>query len=125
MSDGKYNFLDNKVCDTISHLQSLSIEHSEKQPPYNVESSSSLTLKLCSKEEQQDKLKLNTHDNYSLRMQMTEQNKTIDSIRKEPQNKYERVLVGCKDTALFPGKIPGMMDSFFLACLRRVNPVRS
>ena len=64
-------------------------------------------------------------DNSSLRMQMTEQNKTIDSIRKEPQNKYERVLVGCKDTALFPGKIPGMMDSFFLACLRRVNPVRS
>jgi len=113
MSDSKYNFLDNKVCDTISHLLSLSIRK--------------LAELTCAPGKAiyrgENKLKIaDALDNYSLRVQMTEQKKTIGQIRKRVSKKYNILATGCKDTALFLGKIPDLTYSFFLACLRRNNP---
>ena len=110
MSDSKYNLQGNKVCDTISHLQSLSIEHSEKQPP-NMQMDMRkgvipLYLPL------QDKLKLNTHDNFSLRVRMTEQNKTIGQIRSQSSKKYnltqrDMLGTGCIRHCFVSGQNPG------------------
>jgi len=60
MTDSKYNSSDNKVCDTISHFKSLSIEHSEKQPP-NMQMDIRKGV-IPSYLPLQDKLKLDTHD---------------------------------------------------------------
>ena len=99
LSDSKYNFLDNKGCDTISSL-------------YPCDQSGRLALVTFGGHG------FKSHWIHLLRVQMTEQNKTIGQIRSQSSKKYNLIHrdmlgTGCIRHCFVSRQNPGL-DIWFL-----------